>query len=329
MKTLNRTNLPVQLTALLGREHELAQLAELLARPDARLVTLTGPGGAGRRGSLCKQPPTPRIECRTASAGSHSRRSRARSSSSLRIARALDVRESPGDPLDQTLRSYLSPRRTLLVLDNFEHVLEARAHASRTAVRTCPRVRLSRYQPHDPRASPGEHVYAVLLLREREAVDLFVERARQAGAEVNADAVVVTICDRLDRLPLAIELAAARTRLLEPPALLERLERRLPLLKETADLPSRQQTLHATIAWSHDLLDSRRRGRLHRPADRRALGRAAAAKAAHTVQVFVSRLRKALGADALLTRAPGYLGRRARSTSTAFAALVDDRARAP
>jgi len=254
LRSLNRTNLPVQPTPLIGREGELVELAALLGRDDVRLVTLTGPGGSGKTRlglqaaaeAVDRMPdgifwvslaPIPSSELVLSA-----------------VARALEVREVAGEPLELTLRSFLSSRRLLLLLDNFEHLLGARSLLAELLA-GCPQLHLL-VTSRSTLTLTGEHVYEVPPLRADEAVELFVERARQAGAEVAADATVAAICDRLDRLPLALELAAARARLLEPQALLERLEQRLPLLKGgAADLPVRQQTLYATIAWSHDLLD--------------------------------------------------------------------------
>jgi len=258
LRSLNQTNLPVQPTPLIGRELELAELRELLARPDVRLVTLTGPGGSGKT----------RLGLQAAAEAADWMADGVFWVSLVPIpsaefvlpalARALEVREVPGEPMGTTLQSFLAARRLLLLLDNFEHVLEARTVLAEL-LSGCPEVRLL-VTSRAALMLSSEHVYDVQPLREHEAVDLFVERAAQAGAKVAADATAAAICRRLDRLPLAIELAAARVRVLQPQALLERLDRRLPLLKGGApDLPARQQTLYATIAWSHDLLDDEER----------------------------------------------------------------------
>ena len=145
-------------------------------------------------------------------------------------------------------------------MDNFEHVVQAGIELSRLLA-ACPDVRAlvtSRELLH----LSGEHAYAVTPLDEPDAVQLFAERARAARADflmTAADgATIAAICARVDRLPLAIELAAGRVRLFEPSGLLARLERRLPLLSGgPRDLAPRQQTLQATIDWSYDLLDPR------------------------------------------------------------------------
>ena len=258
LRSLNQTNLPLQPTPLVGRETGLAELAALLGRDDVRLVTLTGPGGGGKTRlglqaaaeAVDRMPdgvfwvslaPIPSAELVLPA-----------------IARALGVQERAGEPMDVTLRMFLAQRRLLLLLDNFEHVLGARSLLA-GFLAECPELTLL-VTSRTALELSSEHLYEVPSLREDEAVELFVERAAQAGADVAPDEAVATICRRLDCLPLALELAAARVRVLEPQALLERLERRLPLLKGGApDLPARQQTLYATIAWSHDLLDEQER----------------------------------------------------------------------
>ncbi len=219
-----------------------------------RLVTLSGPGGSGKTrlalqtvAELVERNPAGVFWVSLAALESHELVLPA-------IAHALGVREVPEEPLDLTLRSFLSSRRMLLLLDNFEHVLAARTRIAELLA-ACPQLQIVVTSRAALKIS-GERVYDVPPLAEEEAVELFVERARQAGTEVARDATVAAICTRLDCLPLAIELAAARLRLLAPHALLQRLNRRLPLLREGApDLPERQQTLYATIAWSHDLLE--------------------------------------------------------------------------
>ena len=256
-------NLPAPPNPLVGRERELDELGALLGQPDVRLVTLAGPGGTGKTRlglelahRLLGDFPDGVFWVSLAPIPSHEL-------VLAGVARALDVREVPGEPLKLTVRSFLSTRRVLLLLDNFEHVLEARSLLA-TLLAACPALHLL-VTSRAKLALSSEHIYEVQPLREDEAVELFVERAGQAGAEVAADETIAAICARLDRLPLAIELAAARAGLLEPAALLERLQRRLPLLRGgAADLPARQQTLYATIAWSHDLLDDEERALFRR-----------------------------------------------------------------
>src|SRR5215213_4216950 len=187
-----------------------------------------------------------------------------------RIVQALGLKEA-GQPLMDLLRRYLEERHLLLVLDNFEHLLEA-AGLVAELLTACPSLHIL-ITSRTPMHLRGEQVFPVPPLAlpdsepgiapeaalQSEAVELFVERAKAARSHFTIDetnaAAIVAVCQRLDGLPLAIELAAARTRLLPPNVLLTRLERRLPLLTGGArDAPERQQTLRDTIAWSVDLL---------------------------------------------------------------------------
>ncbi len=155
----------------------------------------------------------------------------------------------------QDLAEHIGRKQMLLLLDNFEHLLAAATELAELFA-ACPKLTLlvtSREALH----LTSEHEYVVLPLREADAVSLFHERVRATGLELPTNGEVAEICRRLDHLPLAIELAAARTKVLSATALLERLEQRLPLLTGGArDLPERQRTLRATIDWSHDLLSA-------------------------------------------------------------------------
>ncbi len=264
-------NLPLPRGLLVGREAEVAAVAQLLLRGDVGLVTLTGPGGTGKT-RLALQVGTELLD--------HFRDgvyfvALAPVSDPNVVASAivevLGMRETPGRPLSESLKDYLRDRMALLVLDNFEQVLDAGplvaellSAAPKLQVLVTSRAVLHLYGEHafpvPPLALPprGPRPSAELVA-ESEAVRLFVDRARAAKPDfaVTADnaAAVAEICHRLDGLPLAIELAAARIRLLPPAALLERLERRLPLLTGgPRDLPARQQTLRNAVAWSYDLL---------------------------------------------------------------------------
>ena len=147
----------------------------------------------------------------------------------------------------------MGDKRLLLVLDNFEHLLDAAAGVAET-IGSCPRLTVL-VTSREPLHVDGEWEVAVDPLREREAVELFVQRALAVSSDFAANGEVAEICRRLDCLPLAIELAAARVKALSPSILLERLEQRLPLLAGgSRSAPERQRTLRATIAWSHDLL---------------------------------------------------------------------------
>jgi predicted ATPase/class 3 adenylate cyclase len=271
LKTLNNTNLPAPAGPLVGRVRELRELAALLARADVRLLTLTGAGGAGKT--------------RLASALAAACVERYRNGvffvalASLRdsalvvpsVTQALGVREVPGQALAETLVEHLRERELLLFLDNFEQVTEAAGLLSELLA-AAPSLTVL-VTSRAPLRVSGEHCYPVPPLslpdpactsdleelRASEAVSLFTARAQAAspgfdlGAQ-NAQAVA-GICLRLDGLPLALELAAARVTVLPPAALLGRLSKRLDVLTGGArDLPARQQTLRATLAWSYDLL---------------------------------------------------------------------------
>jgi predicted ATPase/class 3 adenylate cyclase len=244
LRTLDATNLPVAATPLLGRERELSELVSMLQN-GSRLVTITGPGGTGKT----------RL--------------------ALQVAAELAGTDFEGvywvplagvaDPelvlpeIAQTvgarddLIEYLRGRRLLLLLDTLEHLLpSAPGLAPLLAASGDLRVLVT---SRSPLRLSAEHEYPLGPLPPGDAVTLFVERARAVGRRASPDATVEAVCRRLDGLPLAVELAAARTKLLSPEALLERLDRALPVLTGGArDLPERQRTLRATIEWSHDLL---------------------------------------------------------------------------
>ena len=271
LKTLgNRpTNLPVQPNSLIGRERELAELVALLGEEGVHLLTLTGPGGTGKT----------RLGLQVAAELLEDFRSGVFfvslapiSDSDLvvpAIAEALALREVAGEQLFETLIGYLREKQMLLVLDNFEQVIGAAADVA-NLLRPCPDLRLLVTSRERLRVT-RENVYAVpplhlpeetedlAALARSDAVALFSTRAHAATGqfaltEENASAVV-GICRRLDGLPLAIELAAARASAVPPRALLERLQRRLPFLTSGArDAEERQRTLRRTIDWSYDLL---------------------------------------------------------------------------
>jgi len=271
LKTLNAVpnNLPTQLTSFLGRQHEIAAGRQLLL--DGRLLTLTGPGGTGKtRLSLqLAADATDRYPD-----GIYFVPLGTISQSDLvlpTIAQALGMVDPGTQALDR-LADHIGSRCILLVLDNFEHVSEAApqiaellARAPKMSVlvtsRSPLRVYGEREFPVPPLGVPDpRHLPDVEQFSTYESVALFIERAmavRPDFAVTSANApAVAEICVRLDGLPLAIELAAARVRVLTPQAIMERLGDRLKLLSGgSRDLPERQQTLRGAIAWSHDLLD--------------------------------------------------------------------------
>jgi predicted ATPase/DNA-binding CsgD family transcriptional regulator len=264
-----RHNLPALVTPFIGRDHEISEVKRLLAA--SRLLTLTGPGGTGKS-RLALQVAA---EC----LGDFPDGVFFIALSSLRdslhvakaIAEALDVSETEDESLPQALQRTLKDNRTLLLLDNFEHLLEA-APLVLKLLTTAPGLKAlvtSRETLHlygeqeysvPPLALPDPSEQSSSRLLKNEAIALFVQRAQTASASFqltddNASAVV-QICRRLDGLPLAIELAAARIKLFEPQALLNRIDSHPGVLVSSAlDLPARQQTLHNTIDWSYVLLD--------------------------------------------------------------------------
>ena len=262
-------NLPVARTTLVGRDTQLAQLQALLVDKGARLVTLTGPGGVGKTRLALE------LAARLTDAFVHgvyfvplARVSDARLLPGA-IADAFSLRDAPGRSIHETLTDYLREKRVLLVIDNFEHLLQAAAFVSELLT-AAPHLQVVTTSREALRLT-GEREFAVAPLevgasnrgkanRRSPAVELFIERAREVRPDLEASAeatsVIENICDRLDGLPLAIELAAARVRVLTPAKLLARLERRLPLLVGGArDAPARQRTLRETISWSYELLD--------------------------------------------------------------------------
>ena len=266
-------NLPVQTTTLIGREREVAEVTQLLLN-DARLLTLSGPGGIGKT-RLAVEVAQRLAERRVISVAFTELAPIADPSLVPHaIAAAVGVREQVDHPVLETVVDWLRPMRLLLVLDNCEHLTAACGSVAQELRRACPELRILATS-RAPLAVSGEAIWSVPFLSADEAsgpepheygeaVQLFVERARLKlpGFRLNAGNAhaVAEICRHLDGLPLAIELAAARIQLLPPAAMLSRLDRRLALLiGGPQDLPTRQQTMRAAITWSYDLLDDTER----------------------------------------------------------------------
>jgi predicted ATPase len=263
LKSLHQTNLPIPATPFLGRERELAELIAL--QEDRRLLTLTGAGGTGKTrlalqaaGALADRYPqgvwwVPLAPLRDPALVLES------------AGHALGVKDG--------LAEHIADKTLLLLFDNFEHLVDAATDLA-GLLASCPNLDLL-VTSREPLHVTGEQEYAVSPLAHDEGVQFFLARARAVRPELEAEAAVSEICRRLDDLPLALELAAARVKALSPAQILERLEQRLPLLTGGArDLPERQRTLRATIEWSYELLT---------PAEKRLFARLAVFRAGCTL----------------------------------------------
>ena len=258
-----RHNLPIPRTSFVGREQQMSEAAELLLRRDVRLLTLTGPGGAGKtRLSVALAGAV--ADTFTAGAQFVGLASIAQPDLvATAIAEALNLQRVANRTVPQLIADQLQNSGPfLLVLDNFEQVLPA-AKVVAEILEACPSLKIlvtSRSRLH----IYGEQEFPVKPLAQVSAIELFAQRASAVWPDFaitseNAPAVQ-EICSRLDGLPLAIELAAARTRVLSPHAMLDRLQSRLQLLTGgSVDLPERQHTLRNAIDWSHDLLNEAER----------------------------------------------------------------------
>ncbi len=246
LKSLYRTNLPVPATPFLGRERELGEVAALVGAGEQRLVTLTGPGGVGKT----------RLALQAAGTAAD------RFPHGVFWVPLAPLRD-PSDVLPAAaqaigakgnLAEHISDQRLLLVLDNLEH-LTGVAGALAELLAACPHLRLLMTSRELLRL-PGEQAYPVTELMPEDGRALFLARALAVQPAFTPTDAVAELCARLEQLPLALELAAARVRVLSPEQLLERLSGRLDLLKAGRGVDPRQQTLRATIEWSHDLLDA-------------------------------------------------------------------------
>jgi predicted ATPase/class 3 adenylate cyclase len=243
LKTLYRTNLPIPVTPFVGRADEVSEVVELLVRGDLRLLTLTGPGGIGKT----------RLALQAAAevAGRYPDGVFFVALAPLLDPALLPLHVAHALDAERDLAAHVADKRLLLLLDNFEHVIDAAPHVA-GVLRACPRLDVL-VTSRERLQVEGEHEWAVPPLAPPDALALFAQRARAVGVEVEP-AEAAEMCARLDNLPLALELAAARTKLFAPSQLLERLSQRLDLLKGGRDADPRQETLRATIDWSYDLL---------------------------------------------------------------------------
>ena len=265
-----RGNLPIQASSFVGRERELAELKVMLA--ESRLLTLTGPGGCGKT-RLALQAATHLAEDFDDGVGFVELASLSRPEVIAEsVARAVDVRWGAGLSPAEALLDHLAPREMLLLLDNCEHLIEGCAGLADALLRTCPGLTVLATSREALRI-PGERAWIVPSLSlpdvgstqgleemmRHEAVRLFVERAAAAApgfslTDENAPAVA-RVCERLDGIPLAIELAAARCRVLTPAQVSSRLDDCFLLLTRGSRVAlPRQRTLRATMDWSHELL---------------------------------------------------------------------------
>src|SRR5262249_24413000 len=249
------TNLPVQATPLIGRERELREMSTFM--DENRLVTLTGPGGIGKTRLAMQAAADSSAQFE---GGTYFVPLEAVADPTLvlaTVASTIGVREESGQPLSDSLAARFSEEPVLLVLDNFEHVLEAAKEFS-TLLGRCERLN-ALATSREPLHLAAEQEYPVSPLSDEDAFALFRERVRAVRPDfeltADDDEAVRNVCARVDRLPLALELAAARVKLLAPRELAQRLDQRLAVLTGGArDRPTRQQTLRAAIEWSYDLL---------------------------------------------------------------------------
>jgi predicted ATPase/class 3 adenylate cyclase len=241
LKTISNTNLPRPASSFVGREQEVSQIVSLL-RDGARLVTLSGPGGSGKTRLAIEAAAELVPEFRNGVFWVALATLRDPELVMETVAQMLGAKDG--------IAEHIGERELLLMLDNFEQVVEAAPELS-SLLESCPNLRLLVTSRELLRVR-GEVELAVPPLGEREAVELFSKRSQLEPSDDIAE-----LCRRLDNLPLAVELAAARSSVLSPAQILDRLARRLDLLKGGRDAEARQQTLRTTIEWSYELLTKR------------------------------------------------------------------------
>jgi predicted ATPase len=245
LRSLNHAHLPLEVVPLLGRKRELGELLRLLGNDRARLVTITGPGGMGKT-SVAVAAAAELVE-------SFDEGVTLVELATIRDAALVLPKIAEALGAESDAEAHISTRQLLLVLDNLEQVVAAAGDLARLLA-GCPNLSVLATS-REPLRIAGEREFALKPLAESPAVELFRQRAEAVLPGFSADyGRLAEICRRLDSLPLAIELAAARVKVLPPGELLRRLDRRLPVLTGSRrDLPERQQTLRATIEWSYDL----------------------------------------------------------------------------
>jgi predicted ATPase/class 3 adenylate cyclase len=249
------SNLPAVTTSLVGRAEDIASLAALVE--DHRVVTIAGPGGVGKTRVLAEL--GRRLAPAFLDGMTFVPLADVADSDGFvpALAEVLDVKEAEGRTLGEGIVALVGDRKALLLLDNLEQIIDAAAAEVARLVDACPELRIVTTS-RTPLRIAAEREYQLAPLDVGPAVALFVARAPSLELTPENQAVVEAVCRRLDGLPLALELAAARLRLLTPDALLERLDHALDVLTSgSRDTPGRQQTLRATIEWSHSLLDER------------------------------------------------------------------------
>jgi predicted ATPase len=243
LKTISNTNLPRPASSFVGRRRELGDVLSLVQ--EARLVTLTGPGGTGKTRLAVEAAASVVPEFANGVFWIGLAPVRDAGVVVQTIAQTVGAKDGLAD--------HIGERQMLLLLDNFEQVVGAAPEVA-TLLEACPNLRIVCTSRERLRVR-GEVEYAVLPLEAEEAVALFSARSGSAPEDT-----ILELCARLDNLPLAVELAAARAGVLSPDQILERLGQRLDILRGGRDAEARQQTLRATIAWSHELLDESERG---------------------------------------------------------------------
>jgi predicted ATPase/class 3 adenylate cyclase len=250
LRTPGSVDLPSPATRFLGRERELFEAIRLVLEDDPRVLTIVGPGGTGKTRFALE---LARLLADEAEGGTVFVALAPLRDPALILPTIADrLGASSGEPA--AIATRVGDRRTHLLCDNLEQMLPAAAPPLAELAVTAPALRILTTS-REPLRIQGEVELDLPPLAEAEAVTLFLERAHAVRPELAASDDVSELCSRLDRLPLALELAAARTKLLSPDVLLERLGQRLDLLKGTRDADERHATLRATIAWSYDLLD--------------------------------------------------------------------------